>query len=138
MLWTLDTNCHSPKQKHAFLNMFIDSRHQVYFTGLKNSKLYRTLFSFSFRMRHVFLLFSLLYPSIGEMICDSDGVKCIAHPSSCTADCDYLLKYKAASADTTQVSSKHPWRRSNKTQGYLLRYSCISSQFTVLQLWEML
>ena len=52
----------------------------------------------------VLLLTLLISPLLCNLTCDSDGVKCVADPSGCTADCDYLLKYKAASADTTQVT----------------------------------
>ena len=45
----------------------------------------------------------LSYIVFCDMTCNIDGVKCFANPTSCTADCDYLLKYKAASSDTTQV-----------------------------------
>ena len=38
-----------------------------------------------------------------SLICDSNGVLCAAQPLSCVSGCDYLLKYRAASADTTQV-----------------------------------
>ncbi|KAL5261519.1 hypothetical protein ACHWQZ_G007285 [Mnemiopsis leidyi] len=45
----------------------------------------------------------LSYIALCDMTCNTDGVKCVATPNGCTADCDYLLKYKAASSDTTQV-----------------------------------
>ena len=40
---------------------------------------------------------------LGELICNHDGVKCLAEPPGCTADCDYLLMYKAESASATSV-----------------------------------
>ena len=56
----------------------------------------------------LFLVLQLLVTTVkSDMVCDSDGVKCVKDPANCDsstpADCDYLLKYKAASADSTKV-----------------------------------
>ncbi|XP_063681666.1 uncharacterized protein LOC134816655 [Bolinopsis microptera] len=52
-----------------------------------------------------FLFYQTMLPSLilGELICNHDGVKCVAEPSGCTADCGYLLMYKAESASTTSI-----------------------------------
>jgi len=54
------------------------------------------------------LVLQLLVTTVkSDMVCDSDGVKCVKDPANCDsstpADCDYLLKYKAASADSTKI-----------------------------------
>ncbi|XP_063675686.1 uncharacterized protein LOC134812275 isoform X1 [Bolinopsis microptera] len=54
------------------------------------------------------LVLQLLVTTVkSDMVCDSDGVKCVKDPANCDSsaptDCNYLLKYKAASADTTKI-----------------------------------
>ena len=51
----------------------------------------------------MWLLLHLPSLVLGELMCNHDGVKCVAEPPGCTAGCGYLLMYRAESASATSV-----------------------------------